>query len=180
MSNLNSVFVKPNPKDKKGPTTLKVDSVPTSIEEMKNTLNPYVPLFMNKVPWYLPNNQQATKPTTVDIKGPEALEKWYDKGKTGPRNHSFKKGACENCGANTHKKRDCVERPRKKGAKWTGKDIKDDEIVESLEFDFDAKRDRWNGYDTRQHLELIKEHQLVEQKRLQIRAQKAQEKMQVT
>ena len=30
----------------------------------------------------------------------------------------FRKGACSNCGAMTHKTKDCCERPRKKGAKW--------------------------------------------------------------
>jgi pre-mRNA-processing factor SLU7 len=40
----------------------------------------------------------------------------------------FRKGACENCGAMTHKTKDCFERPRKHGAKVTGKDIARDEL----------------------------------------------------
>ena len=32
----------------------------------------------------------------------------------------FRKGACTNCGAMTHKKSECVERPRRRGAKITG------------------------------------------------------------
>ena len=40
-----------------------------------------------------------------------------------------------------------MERPRKVGAKWTGKHIAADEKVEAFELDYDGKRDRWNGYD---------------------------------
>ena len=177
MSNLNAVFVKPT-KDKKQPTTLQVDVVPASIEDMKNTLNPYIPLFMNKTPWYAKDDPNFNKPIQKELGGQEALNKWYDRGKTVKKNKVYK-GGCENCGANTHKKKDCVERPRRKGAKWTGKDIKDDEYIQEISLDFDGKRDRWNGYDPQQHLELIKDHQLVEQKRLEIRARKTKEKMQV-
>lgn len=56
-------------------------------------------------------------------------------------------GACENCGAMTYKCADCIERPRKKGAKYTGKDIQADELIQDVAAGFDAKRDRWNGYD---------------------------------
>ena len=48
----------------------------------------------------------------------------------------------------SHKTRDCMERPRNKGAKWTNKHIAADEKVEHIEFnDFDTKRDTWRGYD---------------------------------
>lgn len=46
----------------------------------------------------------------------------------------------------THKTKDCVERPRAKGAKLTGKYIAPDEKVESVTMEtFEGKRDRWNG-----------------------------------
>ena len=41
----------------------------------------------------------------------------------------FRKGACTNCGAITHKKIDCLEKPRKIGAKWTGRDFAPDEHI---------------------------------------------------
>ena len=46
----------------------------------------------------------------------------------------------------THKVKDCVERPRKTGAKWTGKNIQPDEYISKVDLAWDAKRDRWNGY----------------------------------
>jgi len=41
---------------------------------------------------------------------------------------------------------DCVERPRKVGAKFSGQDIRPDEFIQKPELDYDAKRDRWSGY----------------------------------
>lgn len=72
----------------------------------------------------------------------------------------------------THKTRDCVERPRKKGAKWTGKNIKADEIIQNPDLDWDEKRDRWNGYDPAEHDKVIEEYEKVEEAR---RAAKATE-----
>ncbi|KAJ4722718.1 pre-mRNA-splicing factor SLU7 [Melia azedarach] len=47
----------------------------------------------------------------------------------------------------THNAKSCMERPRKKGAKWTNMHIAPDEKIETFELDYDGKRDRWNGYD---------------------------------
>jgi len=48
---------------------------------------------------------------------------------------AYRKGACENCGAMTHKKKDCLERPRSlaKSAKVSNADIAPDEAVMHLE-----------------------------------------------
>lgn len=60
----------------------------------------------------------------------------------GPAATKYRKGACNNCGAMSHKTKDCMERPRKKGAKFTGQDIQPDELVQEFNLNFSAKRDR--------------------------------------
>lgn len=50
------------------------------------------------------------------------------------------------------------------GAKFTGKDIQPDEFVQPLlEFDYDGKRDRWNGYNPDWHQEIVDEYARVEE-----------------
>ncbi|CAG8449152.1 7282_t:CDS:10 [Diversispora eburnea] len=74
-----------------------------------------------------------------------------------PSSTKFRKGACENCGAKTHKTNNCMERPRKLGAKWSGQNIQPDEIIQEIELDYDSKRDRWNGYDASEHAKIYDE-----------------------
>ena len=63
----------------------------------------------------------------------------------------------------THKKRDCLERPRKIGAKFTNSNFAPDEFVQpNLSLSFDGKRDRWNGYDNFAHQEVVEEFQKLE------------------
>jgi pre-mRNA-processing factor SLU7 len=91
------------------------------------------------------------------------IDSWYDRGlKAGPAAKKYRKGACENCGAMTHKKQDCLERPRKKGAKYTNKDIQADEVIQDITGGYDAKRDRWNGYDPADHKRIYEEYEAVE------------------
>ena len=62
----------------------------------------------------------------------------------------------------THKTKECLSRPRKQGAKWTGRDIQADEMVEDVKLGWDAKRDRWNGYDPREYSAVVKEYEELE------------------
>lgn len=68
----------------------------------------------------------------------------------------YRRGACENCGAMSHKTRDCLERPRKKGARWTGEDIRPDEYIQEAALDFEGKRDRWAGYDASEYEQVVR------------------------
>ena len=53
------------------------------------------------------------------------------------------------------------------GAKYTGQDIKPDEHLQpNLEFDYDGKRDRWNGYNPDWHQEIVDEYSRVEEVRV--------------
>ncbi|KAL8863472.1 MAG: hypothetical protein Q9178_000153 [Gyalolechia marmorata] len=127
--------------------------------------NEYIPSFISKKPFYLegPDSEndylehQRLQTATPD------QSKWYDRGKRlGPAATKFRKGACENCGAMTHKTKECLSRPRAKGAKWTGKDIQADEVVQDIQLGWDAKRDRWNGYDATEYRAVLEEYEELE------------------
>ena len=134
-------------------------------EPAKKEQNEYIPSFISKKPFYLESadsendylEHQRLQTSTPD------QSKWYDRGKRlGPVATKFRKGACENCGALTHKIKECLSRPRSKGARWTGKDIQADELVQDVHLGWDAKRDRWNGYDAEQYRNVTEEWEELE------------------
>ncbi|KAJ6031499.1 hypothetical protein N7540_002231 [Penicillium herquei] len=126
--------------------------------------NEYIPSFISKKPFYIDDEtgndyleHQRLQKTGAD------QSKWYDRGKrAGPAATKYRKGACENCGAMTHKTKECLSRPRKQGARWTGKDIQADELVQDVNMGWDAKRDRWNGYDASEYREVVNEYEELE------------------
>ncbi|KAL8889935.1 MAG: hypothetical protein Q9215_002860 [Flavoplaca cf. flavocitrina] len=137
----------------------------TPVDVASKEKNEYIPSFISKKPFYLegPDSEndylehQRLQTATPD------QSKWYDRGKRlGAAATKFRKGACENCGAMTHKTKECLSRPRAKGAKWTGKDIQADEVVQNIQLGWDAKRDRWNGYDATEYRAVIQEYEELE------------------
>jgi pre-mRNA-processing factor SLU7 len=106
----------------------------------------------------------------ADNRSANKLDEWYDRNlQAGPAAKKYRKGACENCGAITHKRQDCLERPRKKGAKYTHNNIAQDEVIQHIEAGYDAKRDRWNGYDPAEHKMIYEEYEAVEAERQRLR-----------
>jgi pre-mRNA-processing factor SLU7 len=129
--------------------------------------------YISQAPWYLDTGEPSlSHQRRRDNEKPDndKFNKWYDRGGAqGPAAKKYRKGACENCGAMTHKKQDCLERPRKKGAKYTNKDIRPDEMVQEVELGYAAKRDRWNGYDVSEHSKIYEEYTAVEAARQKLR-----------
>ena len=134
-------------------------------EPAKKEQNEYIPSFISKKPFYLKSaesendylDHQRLQSSTTD------QSKWYDRGnRLGPTATKFRRGACENCGAITHKTKECLSRPRAKGARWTGRDIQADEVVQEVELGWDAKRDPWNGYDAHEYRNVIEEYEELE------------------
>ncbi|PFH57497.1 hypothetical protein XA68_14994 [Ophiocordyceps unilateralis] len=126
--------------------------------------NIYIPSFISKRPFYaVDDGDDADYLKHQRREEKKEQSQWYDRGKrAGPAATKYRKGACENCGAMTHKAKDCLSRPRAKGAKWTGKDIQADEKIQDVNLGWDAKRDRWNGYDTREYRHVVQEFNQME------------------
>ncbi|EFY88591.1 mRNA splicing protein [Metarhizium acridum] len=137
--------------------------------------NIYIPSFISKRPFYAGeegDDNDYLKHQRREEK--KESSQWYDRGrKSGPAATKYRKGACENCGAMTHKAKDCLSRPRAKGAKWTGKDIQADEVIQTVNLGWDAKRDRWNGYDSKEYRSVVDEFNQMEEFRKQ--SQKSQD-----
>lgn len=155
----------------------KAGTAPAAVDEEGKDINPHIPQYISTAPWYY----GATGPTLKHQRPqPEKqqvfseFDEWYKRGvNTAKVSIKYRKGACENCGAMTHKQKDCMERPRKVGAKYSGANIAPDEYVQSkLALSYDGKRDRWSGYDPSEHKAIIEEFQKVEEAKRQLRADK--------
>ena len=118
---------------------------------------------MAAAPWYLNQNKPGLKHQKAFNLTAEEGGDWYKRGVKTFQATKFRKGACENCGAMTHKKKDCVERPRKMGAAKTGKNIAADELVQDqIALGFDGKRDRYNGYDAEDYGRVVDRYEKAE------------------
>ncbi|XP_038214094.1 pre-mRNA-splicing factor Slu7 isoform X2 [Zerene cesonia] len=158
----------------------KAGTAPAAVDETGKDINPHIPQYISSAPWYY-----GTSGPTLKHQRPQAdregqftkLDTFYNKGvDTSSVATKYRKGACENCGAMTHKKKDCLERPRKIGAKFTNAGIAPDEFNQpNLNLSYDGKRDRWNGYDPSEHKAIIEEYQKVEEAKREMRAKKLEE-----
>ncbi|KAG9672386.1 hypothetical protein KCU99_g6950, partial [Aureobasidium melanogenum] len=132
----------------------------------KNERNEYIPSFISKKPFYIDDatasQEDYLEHQRLQAQKDESLatQKWYTRGqRAGAATATkYRKGACENCGAMGHQKKDCLYRQRKVGAKFTGRDIKADEAGQDINMGWEAKRDRWSGYDARAYQEVVDEY----------------------
>ncbi|EOD41716.1 hypothetical protein EMIHUDRAFT_414359, partial [Emiliania huxleyi CCMP1516] len=140
----------------------KAGTIPAERDADGNEINPHIPQFMAQAPWYLNAEGPGLKhQKNLKQKGQVAsATDFKPRGqKAGPAATYFRKGACTNCGAMTHSTKDCVERPRKKGARYSGKDIKPDEVTVDMAYDYAGKRDHWAQFDPAAHMDKIRAHE---------------------
>lgn len=155
----------------------KAGTAPAAVDEEGKDINPHIPQYISATPWYFgaqgptlkhqrPQPEKQTQFSDIDA--------WYNRGVDSSRTAiKYRKGACENCGAMSHKRKDCMERPRKVGAKYTNSKIAPDEFTQpELSMDYDGKRDRWAGYDPSEHRAIVEEYQKIEEAKRQMRAEK--------
>ncbi|CAN8023789.1 unnamed protein product [Ixodes persulcatus] len=151
----------------------KAGTAPAAVDEEGKDINPHIPQYISSAPWYFGSKGPTLKhqrPQPEKQKEFSQINDYYSRGEFEGRASKYRKGACENCGALTHKKKDCLERPRKVGAKFTNDDIAPDEKdLPSLKLDYDGKRDRWNGFDPACYHGVIEEYRKVEEAKRQLK-----------
>ncbi|KAK5651294.1 hypothetical protein OQA88_12638 [Cercophora sp. LCS_1] len=133
--------------------------------------NIYIPSYISKQPFYvqgLDDQDDSLKHQRSRAAEEEEKTSLALKGRKGPARTKWVKGACENCGAKGHQKKDCLERPRKIGAKWSGRDIQADRAVHEVKQGYEAKRDVYQTYDPKQYQEVVEEYNMVEEARRQL------------
>lgn len=155
----------------------KAGTAPAAVDEEGRDINPHIPQYISNVPWYYNSGGPTLKhqrPQEEHHIKTSGINEWYRRGvDTSHTVTKFRKGACENCGAMGHKKKDCFEKPRKIGAQFTGQVVGYDDFKQpTLIADYDSKRDRWSGYDPANHREIIEEYQKVEEAKQKIKAEK--------
>lgn len=155
----------------------KAGTAPAAVDEEGKDINPHIPQYISATPWYFGSQGPTLKhqrPQPEKQKQYSSIDAWYNRGVDASQVASkYRKGACENCGAMTHKRKDCMERPRKVGAKYTNAEIAPDEFTQpELSMDYDGKRDRWAGYDPSEHRAIVEEYQKIEEAKRQMRADK--------
>ena len=154
----------------------KAGQAPAMVDvETGRDINPHIPEFIEKTPWYVPTSGPSLKhqrPHPEREKPLASIKDWYPRNTSNKRARKFREGACENCGAMGHIKKACFDRPRVVGAKFTNEDIAiDDNILPNLKMGYDAKRDRWNGYDPIEFKQVHDEFEQSEEIRKLVREQ---------
>ncbi|XP_022800095.1 pre-mRNA-splicing factor SLU7-like [Stylophora pistillata] len=169
-------------KEKELEEARKAGTAPALTDEEGKDINPHIPQYISQAPWYYGTSRPTLKhqrPQEEKQKQFSAINEWYKRGTDViPAATKFRKGACQNCGAMTHKKKDCLERPRRVGAQFSGEDIKADEHIQpQLSFDYDGKRDRWNGYNVEDYRKVVDEYTKLEMAKQHLKAERLEEEL---
>lgn len=148
----------------------KAGIAPAELDEDGHEINPHIPQYMSHAPWYLNNSKPSLKHQKNWKEKLQDSREWYDRGTFVYQAKKWRKGACTNCGAMTHNAKNCMERPYKRGAKYTNMRIAPDEKIQNISLEtWDSKRDRWNGYESSEYVKVMERYEKIESARRVIR-----------
>ncbi|GBM01927.1 Pre-mRNA-splicing factor SLU7 [Araneus ventricosus] len=154
----------------------KAGNAPAAVDEDGKDINPHLPQYISSAPWYFGAKTATLKhqrPQSDKQKDFAQISDDYVRGLKGSVCVRYRPGSCENCGAMTHKKKDCLERPRKVGARYSQEKFAPDEFLPpKLLLDYDGKRDRWNGYDPNNYQMIVEEYARVDEAKRQLKEEK--------
>ena len=153
----------------------KAGTVPALVDEHGRDINPHIPQYISSAPWYIDAEGPTLKHQRVQ-KQSISSEDYRKRGLKLAPSTKFRDGACENCGAMGHSRKDCLERPRKVAAKFSGSQLAPDELIlPEANLDYDGKRDRWIGFDPETYKEVITEYDKVEEAKRNLKEEKLKE-----
>ncbi|OWK54852.1 Pre-mRNA-splicing factor SLU7 [Lonchura striata] len=129
----------------------KLGNAPAEVDEEGKDINPHIPQCISSVPWYI---DPSERPTLKHQRAqPEKQKRCSSSGDW------YKRGVQEHAVATRYRK----------GAY---------ELVQpQLMFDYDGKRDWWNGYDPEEHMKIVEEYSKVDLAKCALKAQKLQEEL---
>ncbi|GIX87332.1 pre-mRNA-splicing factor SLU7 [Caerostris darwini] len=154
----------------------KAGNAPAAVDEDGKDINPHLPQYISSAPWYFGAKTATLKhqrPQPDKQKSFAQISDDYIRGLKGSVCVRYRPGSCENCGAMTHQKKDCLERPRKVGAKFSQEKFAPDEVLPpKLDLNYDGKRDRWNGYDPNNYQMIVEEYARIDEAKRHLKEEK--------
>ncbi|SOV12226.1 pre-mRNA-splicing factor SLU7, putative [Plasmodium gaboni] len=132
-------------------------------DEEGNDINPHMPQYIIKAPWYLNQTKPGLKHQRY--KGSDKIKIEEERNKKLFLNNNKSQEFCKNCGSVAHKEKDCLERTRKKKVNFMKYD-NEDFICVTQDLGYDGNRDRWVGYNVNNFDYIYKEYEkIVEEKK---------------
>ncbi|SBT38851.1 pre-mRNA-splicing factor SLU7, putative (SLU7) [Plasmodium ovale wallikeri] len=134
-------------------------------DEEGNDINPHMPQYIIKAPWYLNQTKPGLKHQRYRATEKVKIEEERNK-KIVVKNKKSVQEFCRNCGSIAHTEKYCLQRTRKKKIDFMNRDNDDDFLCVTQDLGYDGNRDRWVGYNPNTFDNTYREYEkIVEEKK---------------
>ncbi|EUD66368.1 hypothetical protein C922_03284 [Plasmodium inui San Antonio 1] len=144
-------------------------------DEEGNDINPHMPQYIIKAPWYLNQTKPGLKHQRYKGTDKVKIEEERNK-KVYVKNLKNVSDFCKNCGSVTHKEKDCLERTRKKKLNFVNRDNDEDFVCFTQDLGYDGNRDRWVGYNPDNFEHVYKEYEKIVEEKKKRKAEELKQK----